>query len=220
MYATPKELLTAFRTQARDQVADYLWSDSEIYQYMTQGESLVAQRLLCLSDMSTSGVAVLDVSAGEPTIELHESVIRVRSAFLIQDGQQRSLDLRTVDGVRGASIFVDTGTPTALLFGGDTGKMRLYPIPQGSATLQLTVFRIPLSPLNATAKFEIPFHYTDAVYEWVRHRAYAKADAETFDKTLSGAGLSSFEYLIDQYATMESRKTGGLKDGVVSYGGI
>lgn len=221
MYATPKELIAAFRNLSRDTVEDYLWSDAELYQYATQAEAEVASRLLCLNDMTTDKVAVLSVDAGAPDIAMHPSIIRVKSAFLIQNNEQRSLVLSTMDGMRNARVFTETGRPHTLIFGGSTGFMRLYPIPTEAGTLQLTVVRTPLKPLSDTStKFEIPYHYTTALIEWMRYRAYGKLDSDSFDPGQSSAGMAAFMSIMEGYKRMESLKTGGLKDGTVAYGGI
>lgn len=220
MYATPKDLVSAFRTQARDTVAPYLWSDAEIYQYMTQAEAFVAQRLECLQDTS-SAAAVFDVVAGESEITLHPSTIRIQAAYLLSDGEQRNLQLRTMAGMRNEKIFVETGTPSILIVGGVTGKARLFPIPDAASTLQLVLTRTPLTALTASStKFEIPYHYTPAIFAWVCYRAYSKMDAETFDNAHASASMNEFEMLIDQYLSSEAGKTGSIRDGTIAYGGI
>ena len=219
MYATPKDLVDAFRAYSRDTVDPYLWSDSELYQYATEAEASVAQELLCLQDMS-SAAAVLNITAGEPTVLLHPSTIRVRSAFFIADGRQRSLELRTMDGMRDEKVFVDTGPPRVLILGGSSGSARIYPIPTEDGTLQLTIFRTPLKALSTTAKFEIPFHYTPALLEWMSYLAYRKHDADTFDPGRSAAGMAGFMEYMRKYQRVESLKNGGTKDGTVAYGGL
>lgn len=220
MYATPKDLVDAFRTYSRDTVVPYLWSDLELYQYATEAESSVAQELLCLQDM-TSTAAVLDVTAGEPNITLSPSTLRIRSAFFITaTGEQRSLELRTMDGMRDAKVFTDTGSPRVLIIGGSSGTARVYPIPTESGTLQLSIYRTPLKALTATSKFEIPFHYTPALLEWMIYLAYRKRDADTFSPGQSAAGMAGFEEYMRKYGRAESLKNGGAKDGTVAYGGI
>lgn len=220
MFSTPKELLAAFRVVTRDTVGPYyLWHDPELYQFMSQAESNIAQRLLCISDM-TSAAAVLDANAGDPTIPLNPSIIRIRSAFWISEGRQRSLSIRTLEGMSGASIFTDTGTPTILITGADLNTARLYPIPAGAGTVQLTLFRAPLAPLDkSSTAFEIPYQYTPALLEWMRYAAYSKTDAEAFEPAKASTALRKFDDLIDQYGKTESLRTGGARDGVVSYGG-
>ena len=220
MYATPKDLVDAFRTYSRDTVEPYLWSDPELYQYATEAEASVAQELLCLQDM-VSAAAVLDVTSGEPTVALHPSTIRIRSAFIITPtNEQRSLELRTMDGMRDSKVFVDTGFPRVLILGGSSGAARLYPIPMEDGTLQLTLYRTPLKPLSASAKFEIPFHYTPALLSWMIYLAYRKQDADTFSPGQSAAGMAGFEEYMRKYQRAESLKNGGLKDGTVAYGGL
>lgn len=219
MYATPKDLVDAFRAYSRDIVQPYLWSDLELYQYATEAESSVAQELLCLQDM-VSDAAVLSVSAGEPIVAVHPSTIRIRSAFFTTaSGEQRSLELRTMDGMRDAKMFTETGFPRILILGASAGTARIYPIPTEDGTLQLSIFRTPLKALNSGAKFEIPFQYTPSLLEWMIYLAYRKRDADTFSPGQSAAGLAGFMEYIRKYQRVESLKNGGLKDGTVAYGG-
>jgi len=219
MYATPLALITAFRAQSRDTIAPYLWKDSELYEFATQAESLVAFRTMCLLDI-TSVAAVADVSAGEPMVDLHHSVLRIRSATLIQGNTEQELDIKSLEAASGYRLFTTTGTPCAVITGVETNKLRLYPIPVADATLQLAVFRMPLLPLTATSKFEVPFQYTGALIEWMRHRAYGKVDSDIFNPSESAQGLAAYENLVDGYITSESLRRGGAQNVSISYGGI
>lgn len=220
MYATPKELIEAFRNMTRDTVEPYLWSDAELYQYATQGEATVAQRTDCITD-SSSVAAVLDISAGEAEVDMHPSIVRVKAAYLLSSTQQKALELRTIDGVRESDLFIRTGEPARLIFGATAGKMRLYPIPVEDGVLQLVLIRLPLKTLtDSSTKFEVPFAYTTAILEWMRYRAYAKLDSDTYDPGQSEKGYAAFGEQISNILRMESMKVGGLKDGVVTYGGL
>src|SRR3546814_19189634 len=98
MYPTPKALFDAFRREVRDTIAPYFWSEAEVYEYMTDAESMTAQKLLCIQDMDSSA-AVYDVSEGEPIIRLHESIIRIRNATLLDSDTDYPLTILSADNM-------------------------------------------------------------------------------------------------------------------------
>lgn len=222
MYATPKELFDAFRREVRDTIAPYFWSEAEVYAYMTDAETMVAQRLLCIQDM-TSEAAVYDVTASEPEVLLHESVIRVRSATLIAADTDYPLDILSADNMQAfglRTIRTTTGRPNCLFTGAATNTVRLYPIPNDDAELALSIYRTPLNALSVTASFEVPRQYRSAMLEWMKYRAYNKDDVESYDPGKANTAMNAFNRLIDGFETTESQRRGGPQSGLVAYGGL
>ena len=222
MYASADELIRAFRTRMRDTKAPYFWTDSELYQYMSNGESVIAERILCIQDMS-SEACVYDVSLGDAEVSLHPSMVRIRDARWVENGSEIKLDIKSVDQVvsQGARILTQNGRPHTLMTGATTDGVRLYPIPQNDGQLVLSIFRTPLKQLSeSNKKFEIPFQYRAALLEWMKFEALMKDDAETFDRERAERALSVFDMMVDGYETNEQRRRGGPQSGFITYGGL
>lgn len=222
MYATPKALFDAFRREVRDTIAPYFWSETEVYDYMTDAESMVAQRILCIQDM-TSEAAVYDITASEPEVVLHESVIRIRDATLISADTDHPLDILSADNMQDfglRAIRTTTGRPNTLFTGATTNGVRLYPIPSTDAQLALSIYRTPLNPLTVSASFEVPKQYRSAMLEWMKYRAYNKDDVESYDPAKANTAMNAFLKLIDGFETMESMRRGGPQSGLIAYGGL
>lgn len=225
MYATPKDMLAAFRRETNDLIQPYFWLESDVYQFMTQAELFVAQRTLCIQDMS-SRAALYDVVIDQASVVFNQAVIRIRGATWLQehDGVTSSfqLDIQSVDNMlaRGCRIYETTGRPTVVMTGAVTNGLRLYPLPNADGQLVLAVYRVPLCPITAQSEFEVPFQYRDAMLEWMLYRAYSKEDAEAFDRNRADKHQRAFEYLIDTYTTMESLRRGAPQSGGVAYGGL
>lgn len=222
MFATPVSLINTFRSVMHDTVAPYMHSDAELYFYMTEGEAEVARRTLCIQDMSSAAVSYA-VLAGAPIVPMHQSILRIRYAWWIENGGQYKLDIKSVDAVADEDcvrMLTQAGRPNTFMTGAETNSARLYPIPQNDGSLTLAVYRVPLVPLAADGTFEIPYQYRSALLEWMRYRAYMKEDAETYDPQKGQQAQDTFGYLIDGYETAESKRRGGPQSGGISYGGL
>lgn len=221
MFATPAALIAHFRTQRGDKTAPYFWSEPELYAYMTQAEQLIAQRTLCIQD-TTSAACLYDVAEGQAEVVLDPSIVRIREARWLQGNGEYRLSIQSLDAMvgDGARIFTQAGRPNTMMTGSQTNGVRLYPIPQDEGQLAIAIYRIPLNPLSATASFEIPFQYRGALYEWMKHQALSKDDADTFDPRGAGEALGAFERLLDTYTTNESHRRGAPQGGGIRYGGL
>lgn len=222
MYASADDLIRSFRQRMRDTKAPYFWSDCELYEYMSNGESTIAERILCIQDMS-SEACIYDVPSGESEVVLHPSVIRIRDARWVENGGEIKLDIKSVDQLvdEGARILTRQGRPHTMLTGAVTDGVRLYPMPQDDGQLHLAMYRTPLKQLSETnKKFEIPFQYRAALLEWMKFEALMKDDAETFDRERAERALSVFDRKVDEYETNEQRRRGGPQSGYIAYGGL
>lgn len=221
MYETPAQLLATFRAEMHDKVAPYFWSNDELLAYMTQAEQLIAQRTMCLQDMS-SAATCYDVAADEPDVVLHPSIYRIRGAWWVENGYQHKLDIDSVDSMvaEGFHLYTQKGRPAVMMTGAVTNGVRLYPIPHLDGQIRLSVFRVPLKPLTQDGKFEIPFQYRPALLDWMKHRALLKNDADTFSRQSASECERAFEAHMAEYTTAESMKRGGPQNGTVSYGGL
>lgn len=213
---TPEQMLREFRNRVGDSVAPYFWSDSEIYSYMAEGESAVAQNTLCIQDI----IEVASLPVGEADVALKSSILRIRGAVWVEGEQECYLDIDSLDAAvaQGVRLFSSKGRPRVIYTG--TNRLRLYPIPEKTGSLNLIVYRLPLRAVECGRDFEVIPQFRPAILEWMKFLAFKKNDAETFSRESSNDSLKTFEYLIDGYTTSESLRRNSPQDVTVGYGGL
>jgi hypothetical protein len=106
------------------------------------------------------------------------------------------------------------GALTGLVLGADDDNIRLYSVPAVADTISLVINRLPLT-FDLT---EIKTHHHPHLVAWMKHRAYNKQDAETFDKGKADEYLGQFtQYCLE---SGQERSVRSHKAGSVVYGGI
>lgn len=186
--------LAAIRTASRQRLDDvvgpkYLWSDEELNEFINEAVNEACIRARLNTD-SSSGAAKISVIAGTAAYSLHESVLFVERAYL--DTSAVALGKTSFHELDGAynTWPTETGTPTNYVqdmdHASDAGTLEnqitLYPIPEVSETLSLTIYRLPLEAMSSDGdEPEIPPHLHVNLVDWVCHRAYMKGDADTLD---------------------------------------
>jgi hypothetical protein len=74
------------------------------------------------------------------------------------------------------------------------GEVRLWPTPSVAGTLQLAVYRLPLSPMEADEDTpEIDEQHHDGLVDWMVYKAYQTKDGEQGDRERSQDALALFE---------------------------
>ena len=183
------ELREAARYRLDDITPDYLWSDAELNQFINKAVDEACLRARFNVDSTSPDTSLIAVTAGQAEYDLHESVFFIKRAYLATT--QRILlraGFEDLDASNAKWMSV-TGTPEMYIMdldyygdGGQTQRLRLYPIPTVDESLLLTVFRLPLAPLVSDGDIpEIPpMHHYDLL-DWVCHLAYLKTDADTLN---------------------------------------
>lgn len=207
-----------FRKEVFDVAEPYLWADDEVFHYANE-----AQRTFCrltggLADASTPAVTRVQVTAGDPWAAISPLILKVRG---VNGAEGRYIDLMNYEDLQRAGIKLNsrTGNPETLILGMETDKVRVYPTPIVDETLELLVYRLPLKTIDDfDQKIEIAQQHHTALLLWMKHLAYNKADAETFDK---GKALE-FERAFQTYCfgAQIEKGTAKHKTRVVSYGGL
>ena len=185
------ELRNAARLRLDDTDSNkYGWSDAELDSFINEAVDEACIRARLNLDSTSAEATTVSVVAGTASYLLHESVLRVERAYL--NTSQRTLSSVSFQDLDILSDTwpVDTGTPTNYIpdldlysdAGTATHKITLYPIPEVTETLKLTVYRLPLCPLTSDSEEpEIhPLHHP-SLLDWVCHKAYTKQDADTLD---------------------------------------
>lgn len=188
------EILDIVRLELGDTELPYLWGDSELIEFTTDGENEACRRSRLLIDSNNAQICRVNVIASNPLLTLDARVLFIRRARLELESRPLSrASYRDLDANISGWESV-TGTPTHYLTDYETGKIRLYPTPVVNDTLDLTVVRLPLAPITGfTQTPEINARYHRSLRYWIMYRAYSKQDTETLDKKKAADNLALFE---------------------------
>lgn len=220
------ELLDKFRIEVFDFTQPYLWSDEEIYEFMDDAQKMFCRMGEGIPD-STSTMTQLSYAIGDVFIPIDPRILKIRKV-------QRAEDYRNVLFVNfediGHNITEDyrnpifdeldnkTGDVTSIILGMEQDQVRLVKIPETTGTLNMIVFRLPLEDITGAGQdFEIHQQHHVNLLHWMKHRAYSKHDAETFNV----GKAAEFEQRFMQYcerARIEA-ETRKHKPRAVMYGG-
>lgn len=106
----------------------------------------------------------------------------------------------------------------------EEGKLRLIRIPVANDTLNLVVERLPLvslavaRPAALPAEFEVRSEHHLAMLMWMKHLAYSKQDAETFDKARAAEEEQKFTAYCAK--ALDEKKARNHKPRLIRYGGL
>lgn len=188
------ELIAQARLELDDVEEDYLWTDPELISYANEAQEQACRRSRLIVDSSNTEICVIPVLANTSLYDLDERIIAIRDVTL--DGRSKELSGNTVSELNEcvSSWRIQTGEPSAIVTDYETGKLKLFPIPEVDGVIRLRVVRMPLVKLVALNDVpEIKPHYHMSIVHWIKHRAYLKKDADTLDKSASADALSLFE---------------------------
>ena len=222
------DLHDAFRSDVVDEVGPYLWTDAEIYRYMGDAYSMFVRLTGGVPDFSSAATAV-PIVAGEPVADLHHSILRIMSATRRSDTKPIEIinptdvgKLRASDYGQVKSIVMDTrsGPVRYMVIGMERDKARWVQVPEVDDIADLIIYRMPLVPITGEdqALADVAEEHHIHLLNWMKHLAYKKQDADTFDAQASARGKADFEsYCALVKAEWERYKH---KSRVTSYGGI
>lgn len=193
------DLRALYRQRAKDEIAPYLWSDSEITAYLNQAVNEACIRAKLIRD-STSAITSLVITADTTTPTIYNvdpSIIEIHRVKLASQQQPlRRSDAETLDnGVPAGWVDVvppvgpaiaqnwETQVGNPALWLEENSTLRLVPSSSRADTAHLTVYRLPLVPMAAKTDVpEIHAKYHFQLVDWALHLGYLKQDAETVDK--------------------------------------
>lgn len=214
------DLLRQFRLDMDDLEKPYLWSDEEVFEYMTD-----AQRMFCrftegIADSRTLSVCQLTIVANTEWYPLSPLIKKLRSAHRTDTG--RPIEIVNPEKLDQYGIRFDGNSSPikALVVGLTDGFVRAAPVPSEPAvTVNLSVFRLPLKPLDDNdQKLEITEEHHVHLVDWMRMRGYSKQDADTIDLKRADAHEAKFRtYCFKALAEQERARR---NVGVTIYGGI
>lgn len=215
------ELLDLFRLEMADTATPYLWSDDEAYVYMDDGQKTFCRLTDGIPDSRTAAVTQLEFVAGESWAALSPKVRQIRRAWNLDTGEK--VDLYTAEQAESAGItFAETltGPVRGIVTGLEKNAVRATRVPTADATVQMSVYRLPLVDITVDGdqEFEIDAQHVLSLLLWMKHRAYDKQDAETFDRRKSDDFQARFRAYCAQ-AQQEQQRARRVHGNVV-YGGV
>lgn len=216
---TPGDLLSHFRHQLDDKELPYLWSDDEVYEYMTDAERMFCRLTEGIEEARLPELCRLDIVNGTEWYSVSPLVLKLRWVTRGDTG-------RTVPVVNPEKLLINdisfdgrTGNLRALVAGMSKNTLRAWPVPTEDVVLNMGVFRLPLKPItDEFDSFEIDEQHHIHLLMWMKHRAYNKHDADTYDAKLAEKYEMAFRsYCFKALAEQErARRT----VGTTAYGGL
>jgi len=177
----------------------------------------------------SSAVTQLTAADGVETTPIDESVMRIRTARNVTDNKplkvinvQDTDNLTTEDYgiIRAVSDPTTIGSVPYMIIGEQDDYVRWVNIPDQDITVQLVIERLPLLPITREKQrftgVRPEHHYH--LLKWVRHLAYRKQDADTFNLVKSDQEREDFV----AYCELAKREKSIRRHKVrtTSYGGL
>lgn len=226
-----QELYDTFRSDVVDTALPYLWTDDEVWKYADDAYRMFVRLTGGIADFTTEDVVRIPLVTGEELVETHPSILRVMTATLESDGTEvkvlNATDLPNLfqnatdyGQLRTLTMKNTPGNVKYLIVGMQRNLAKVIQIPTVDDAILLYVYRLPLVHItdgtHPMDDIEEDHHFH--LLKWMKHLAYSKQDAETFDKTKAAdAELAFRNYCLQAKTEWERYKT---KIRVVTYGGI
>lgn len=214
------ELLEAFREEMKDVEVPHLWSDADIFRYLDDAQKMLCRLTEGIEDSSTADVCRLNVVPGTEWYPLSQKILKVREAVNTTTGRPYGVVNMEKASLQGVLFNGHPGPLKLFVTGMEKHKLRAWPMPADSATVELRVFRLPLKPITDAGDqtLEVSEHHHNALLLWMKHLAYLKQDADAYDKNAA----SEFEAAFRTYchAALKEQERARRNVGTVVYGGL
>lgn len=214
------ELLELFREEMSDTQAPHLWSDALLFAYMNEAQEMFCRLTEGIEDSSTADVCRLAIAPAADWYPISRKILKIRQATRSDTGTQIRLINAEKAPQEGVRFDGRPGPLKALVTGLEKHKLRAWPLPSEAVTVELSVFRLPLDRItgNGNQDFEIDEQHHMALLMWMKHRAYGKEDAETFDRRKADDWEARFRLYCEQ--AKEEQVRARHVPSTVAYGGI
>ena len=214
------DLLATFREEMADAVEPYLWSDAWFYRNLDEAQMMFCRLTEGIEDSRTATITSVPITAATEWYSLSKLILKVRSALITSTGED--VPVYNSETYREAGIRFDgrVAPLRAFVTGLDKHALRAWPVPSSDIAVTLSVFRLPLVEItdDGDQELEIDRQHHLPLLHWVKHKAYDKQDAETFDRRKS----DEFSQRFRQYCAASRVEQERVRRSVrsVSYGGI
>lgn len=217
-----------FRSEMKDEVRPYFWTDDDIFRYMNAAYREFVRLIGGISDF-TSEACQVDITTDEPVSDLHPAVLRIMSASRQSDnhditiinstdlGKLKVRDYGTVSNLR---LDNTTGPVRYGVMGMQKGKIRWINVPDVDDVAELIIYRLPLTTIDDFDQSldEIDEDHHIHLLDGMKQHAYLKTDAEVYDPKASGEAQGRFEaYALRVKSELERYQH---KQREVVYGGL
>lgn len=221
-------LIERFRSDVADQARPFLWTDDEVVGYANDAYRMFARFTGGIADFTSSATQAFIV-AGDPVGALDPSILRIMSATRLSDGGTIKILNNTdlpqsgrVDYGSGSALRLDNtvGAVNYMIIGMQPNTARWVHVPAADDTAQLVIYRMPLKRITGFDQelSEVDEDHHLHLLKWMKHLAYGKQDADTYDRTKSDEQESAFRVYCAQVVEENDRRK--HKARVVSYGGL
>jgi hypothetical protein len=202
-----------------------LYADASCADALNDAQRQAAIRKRLILDQTTDDLCVFAVTAvaddtGSLSVAMHPRMLAVRTArwSLQTCGPLRLTTLKVMDRDHPTWPATVAGTPTHLIVDCETGKVNLWPTPDASGTLTLSVWRAPLEEEECEATdFDLDpvidevFHRD--LLDWAEHWLYLTKDGENGDPQRATAAEQRFTAKFGRLPTAHEIKCWGLGKG-------
>lgn len=189
------DLIELYRRDADDKKSPPFCSDEDLIEYANDAELEACRRARLILDSTTPALCRLSfTAAGSPVVRLDARVISVRR--MVWPGRSLPLYSRLTGQMDEEFPGWETHTgqePSLYVTDVQTQALRLYPIPTASGTLQLSVYRLPLAPMEGLEdEPEIQERARRGLVQWMLFMGLGKQDADSFNAGKSAAAYKLF----------------------------
>lgn len=221
-------LYDTFRSDVVDTARPYLWTDDDVWRYAADAHRMFIRLTGGVSDFMSEACEV-PVVAGQAIVELHPSLLRIMSATLRSATREVEVinptdvvKMRTTDYGQIKQLVLDnkTGPIRYFVLGLQKGYARLVQVPLENDFIDLQIYRLPLKVIDGPDQeiSDIEDDHHIHLIDWMKHLAYKKQDADTFNPKASDKGADDFEKYCAAIKAERARYM--YKPGAVAYGGL
>ena len=221
-------LYDAFRSDVVDTARPYLWSDEEVWRYANDAYRMFVRLIGGVPDFD-SDICAVSVVPGEAVADIDPNIVRIMSATRRSDSNVieiiNSTDLgkmRSKDYGQTKQLVMDSreGPVRYAVLGLRKNTLRWIQVPIEADTIDLVIYRLPLNTITGEGEelTDVEEDHHIHLLDWMKHLAYKKQDADTFNPQASAKGEADFrEYCAFVKAEMQRYQH---KTRTVTYGGL
>jgi hypothetical protein len=174
------ELLAIFRDEVADTVTPYLWSDALLYAYMDDAQKQFFRWTHGIEDARSFTLAL---ATGTEWYLVDPLILRVKSASWQATGMP--IPVLNIEQVEASRIVFNgaSGSVMSLISGMEKGHLRTHQVPgtdENAKVIELQTTRLPHDVASGD-EFECDAQHVLSLMLWMKHKAYAKQDADTYD---------------------------------------
>lgn len=221
------ELLQTFSSEMGG-LGPQILRDDEQLRYLDNAYHRFVRQIGGIADF-TSEACEVEITAGEPLVELHPTILSIERVTKRSDSQVIEIinqtDLGRLSGTdygRVTNLRLDhrRGPVRYLMIGAQITVGRWIQVPEVADMADLMIHRLPLKHITALQHQpeEIDEQHHLALLDWMKALAYKRPGTAYFNPSLSAAFAASFDAYCEQVKRELARYK--HKTRVVAYGGL